>query len=41
MRTTGIRTWRRFQTEGPAPILFLATNIVTGVKSCKPQQLIG
>jgi hypothetical protein len=31
----------RFQTEGPAPILFLATNIVTGVKSCKPQQLIG
>jgi hypothetical protein len=31
----------RFQTEGPAPIVFLATKIVTGVKSCQPQQLIG
>jgi hypothetical protein len=31
----------RFQTEGPAPIVFVITKIVTGVKSCKPQQLIG
>jgi hypothetical protein len=31
----------RFQTEGPAPIVFLATNIVTGVKSCQPRDLVG
>lgn len=31
----------RFETEGPAPVVFVTTKIVTGVKSCEPHDLIG
>jgi hypothetical protein len=31
----------RFQTEGPEPIVFLATKVVRGVKTCNPRDLVG
>jgi len=31
----------RFETEGPSPVVFVTTKIVTGVKSCEPHDLIG